>query len=100
MPDAHPHRHLHRTGSLGVFEFVVALVLITTIGKVITERGPKVAPPSEGPRLNPAEAENIRQTLDDLNSRLGRLEEERDFYKELLESPEAKRRLRDPDGSA
>ena len=82
---------------MGVFEMIVFIVLISTIGKVVSERRPKLPPQDDGPRLGPGEADSIVQALDELNSRVGRLEEERDFYKELLESPEAKRRLKDPD---
>lgn len=75
---------------MGVFEFVIVLVVVSTIGKVVTDYNDRRAlpPPSSAP---PEEIEALREAVADLGTRLHRLEEERDFYKELLEaSPERK----------
>jgi len=70
---------------LGVFEFVILIVVITTIGKVVEGRASRR--PAEralsGP--SPQEWQQVEEALTDLNGRLVRLEEERDFYKALLE---------------
>jgi len=83
---------------VGVFEMIVLIVLISTVGKVLSRRGPKLPPQGDPRRLAPGEVEDIRQTLDELSNRVVRLEEERDFYKELLDAPEPRRGLSDPDG--
>ena len=85
---------------MGVFEMIVLIVLISTVGKVLSRRGPKLPPQGDARRLAPGEVEDIRQTLDELSNRLVRLEEERDFYKELLDAPERRRALSDPEGPA
>jgi hypothetical protein len=93
---------------VGVFEFIIVLVIISTAGKVLGQRFPREAPPSGPPQIGPGDIEQIRETIDDLSGRLVRLEEERDFYKELLESPERQRAVlpprsrgsSDPDGTA
>ena len=88
---------LRRTAVLGVFEFVIALVLISTIGKVVgrrrSHREPR-APPRAGGH---GEFEGLREAIDDMSSRLERLEKERDFYRDLLESPAKPREIRLPD---
>lgn len=71
---------------MGVFEFVLLIVLITTIGKVVEARsdrtkGGKTLPPAS------ADVQHLEEMLGDLNGRLTRLEEERDFYRALLEPP-------------
>ena len=76
---------------MGVFEFIIVLVLISTVGKVLSQRLPRRKPQAQPPPLPPAEVERIHEALEDLGGRLLRLEEERDFYKELLESPERRR---------
>ena len=73
-------RHLYlgspdnKDRKLGYFEFVLALVIITTVGKVAERRMSR----------------GRRDDMADLSGRLERLEEGRDFYKDLLE-PEAAR---------
>jgi hypothetical protein len=81
---------------VGVFEFIVALVLISTAGKVVGQRFARERPRGEIPQVGPAEIERIRETIDDLSGRVMLLEEERDFYKELLESPERQRAILPP----
>jgi len=82
--------------ALGVFEFVLVLVLITTLGKVATQLFQRERPHTAKPQLGPGEMDGIRETIDELSGRVGRLEEERDFYKALLESPERQRELPSP----
>lgn len=86
---------------MGVFEFTLIMVMILTIGKVLTRRAPQVKAPSEAPQLSPGDADRISEAMDDLSGRLGRLEEERDFYKQLLEAPDKQRGApsSDADGS-
>ncbi len=81
---------------MGVFEFVVVLVLISTVGKVAAQRFAREKPRGDSPQVGPGEIERIRETIDELSGRVMRLEEERDFYKELLESPERQRELLPP----
>ncbi len=49
--------------------------------------------PSQGGSENPS---GIRDSIDDLNTRVERLEEERDFYKDLLESTGSRREISPP----
>jgi hypothetical protein len=83
---------------MGVFEFVLAIVLISTVGKIIQERVKRVPPPAQAPPLPPREVQELRDTLDGMDERLGRLEEERDFYRALLEDPRRREGLPSPPG--
>ena len=89
---------------MGLFELILLVALISTAGKVLGEWGQRRAPPPQTPpALPPAEVERMREVMDDLAERVNRLEEERDFYRELLESPRRRdalpgRREADPDG--
>ena len=85
-----------RSATLGVFEFVLLMVLISTIGKVLSDRRARPELPGSAHPLPPAELEAMREAMDDLGARLGRLEEERDFYRDLLESPERPLSIRPP----
>jgi len=69
---------------IGVFEFILLLVLITTIGKVLTSRSPR---PAIRGGMRPEELERLNEAMSELHTRLTKLEEERDFYRALLESP-------------
>lgn len=79
---------------------IVFIVLITTVGKVLSDRSQRVQPRGGTPKLAPGETEDIRQALDDLSGRVIRLEEERDFYKELLDAPARQREIPPPDDSS
>ena len=84
------------------FVFVIIVVLIIaggitlpfTVGAVLQHL-------SEGRKLQGDSAQRrggeLERAVDDLSGRLARLEEERDFYKDLLESPEARREIPPPD---
>lgn len=82
---------------MGVFEFIIILVVISTAGKIIGNRRSRRDPRGELPKGGRAELERIRDTVDDLGGRLVRLEEERDFYKELLDSPGRRGAISSPD---
>ena len=74
---------------MGVFAMVVIVVAIVTIGKVITERraGPFLLP------AGPPQSEEIlllQESIGQLGVRLEKLEEERDFYRALLDPPDKK----------
>ena len=84
---------------MGVFEFVIVLVAISTIGKVLNRRHERPKLPQDSPPGGRAELEVVREALDDMNGRLSRLEEERDFYKALLDAPDGRREIRPPGGS-
>jgi len=73
------------------------LVLISTAGKVLSRRGPRREIRGNSPEGGREEFEGIRDTMHDLSARLERLEEERDFYRDLLDSPEKPREIRPPD---
>jgi len=82
---------------LGVFEFVLVLVLITTVGKVASQRMARDRVPGGPPGPSVGDLESLREGLEELNGRVVRLEEERDFYKALLDAPERTRELRSPE---
>jgi hypothetical protein len=68
---------------------VIALVAITTGGRIVTRligRGRDFRRNEPSPQ-DRAEIEALRASVDDMSDRLGRLEEERDFYRALLEAP-------------
>jgi hypothetical protein len=80
---------------VSVFTFVILIILISTVGKVIAGRQyPRMPPPPPpSPSLPPGEAEELRDTIDRLEDRLSRLEQERDFYRDLLDDPRRKQGL-------
>ncbi len=82
---------------MGVFEFIIVLVVISTAGKVLSDRRPRRAAPGDLPKAAHEELGRIRDTVDDLSGRVERLAEERDFYKDLLESPGRRRGISPPD---
>ena len=84
---------------MGVFEFVIVLVLISTVGRIITRR--RGAPlPHESFQLDAEELHRVRDTIADLSTRMERLEEERDFYKDLLEPPRGSGMLPPPESES
>ena len=80
---------------MGVFEFVIMLVLISTVGRIIARR--TVPLPRESFQLDAEELHRVREAIADLSTRMERLEEERDFYKDLLEPPPGRGTLPPPD---
>ncbi len=82
---------------MGLPEFIIALVLISLAAKLI-ERQRRTAPlPGESVQVDAEELRRIGETITDLSGRVERLEEERDFYKDLLEPPSDSRELPPPD---
>ena len=88
------------------FQFVIALVGIVTsgtiAGKIVGIIGrafdkPKPPPPlkAESTR-DPDEAEAILGAIGEVMSRVERLEEDRDFYRELLGSSGARKEIQPP----
>ena len=78
---------------MGVFEFVIVLVLISSVAKVIGGRRRSTRLPGDSFQLDAEELHRVRDTITDLSGRVERLEEERDFYKDLLEPPSGSRSL-------
>lgn len=85
---------------MGVFEFVIVLVFISTVGGIIARR--RRPPPllGESFKVDTEELRRIGDTISDLSGRVERLEEERDFYKDLLEPPSGSRKLPRPDADS
>jgi hypothetical protein len=73
---------------IGVFEFIILLVLISTIGKVVQARAERPRLPRDDRAQK--EIDQLNEAVSDLGTRLSKLEDERDFYRALLESPERK----------
>ena len=84
---------------MGIFEFILALVIVTTAGKVVERRFSRPRR-DESLQLGTQKLHRIRETMTDLSGRLERLEEERDFYKDLLEPGRDPRELPAPDPDA
>lgn len=78
------------------FAFIITLVLISTAARVI-ERRRRPTLPGESVQVDTEELHRIAETITDLSGRMERLEEERDFYKDLLEPPSSSRKLPPPD---
>ena len=78
---------------MGFFEFVITVVFISSVAKIIENR--RRTPPlsRESFQLDAEELHRVREAISDLGGRVERLEEERDFYKDLLEPPPGSRTL-------
>ena len=85
---------------MGVFEFVITLVLISTVGRIIAARRRPLPLPGESLRVDTEDLLRVRETIADLSTRMERLEEERDFYKDLLEPPRDRPTLQRPDSES
>lgn len=72
---------------MSVFAFVVVLVVVSTIGKVATEFAANQRLPP-GVTASSEDVEMLRDAVADMSTRLHKLEEERDFYRQLLEAPD------------
>ena len=86
---------------MSFFGFVIILVLISTCVKVLDRRRLRDGVRGDYMRVDTEELHRLRETLGDLSGRVERLEQERDFYKDLLEPLPERPRLSasDPDGS-
>ena len=78
------------------FAFIITLVLISTAARII-ERRRRPTLPGESVQVDTEELHRIAETITDLSGRVERLEEERDFYKDLLGPPSSSRKLPPPD---
>jgi len=85
---------------MGIFEFIIVLVFISTVGKIIAGRRRPLRLPGESFQVDTEELRRIGDTITQLSSRVERLEEERDFYKDLLEPPAGSRTLTPPDSES
>ena len=74
------------------------MVVISTVGKVLSRRRPIRELKGDSSQGGSKELEGFREAIDDLSGRVMRLEEERDFYRDLLDSPERPPQIRPPDG--
>jgi len=81
-----------------VFAFVIILVAISTFGKILANRLPREGARATPPQLPPGQLEDLRESIDQLSGRVVRLEEERDFYKELLDAPKRQLKLSPREG--
>ena len=82
---------------MSFFGFVIILVLISTSVKVLDRRRLRDGVRGDYMRVDTEELHRLRETLGDLSGRVERLEQERDFYKDLLEPPSSSRELPPPD---
>jgi hypothetical protein len=92
---------------LDPFQFVVALVGIATAGGIVTTivktigaayRRPPAPELKAGPTAGETtELEHLREAIDHMSGRVAHLEEERDFYKELLEPAKARGAIKPPE---
>jgi hypothetical protein len=82
---------------MGPFEFVIAILVLRTVAKIIERRWRPAPLPGESVQVDSEELHRIGDTITDLSGRVERLEEERDFYKDLLEPPSDSRELPPPE---
>ena len=85
---------------MGAFEFVIALLVLRIVAKTIERRWRSAPLPGESVQVDTEELHRIGNTISDLSGRVERLEEERDFYKDLLEPPSGSRKLPLPDSES
>ncbi len=70
--------------------------VVSIIGKAFGRPVPPPALPKDSSQAGSVEQESSRAAIEALSERLERLEEERDFYKDLLDSPSRPREIRPP----
>ena len=78
-----------------IITFATATAAALTFARIIERRRPTL--PGESVQVDTEELHRIAETITDLSGRVERLEEERDFYKDLLEPPSSSRELPPPD---
>ncbi len=71
--------------------------IIAVIGKAFSRPAAPLEPSADSPQIVSGEQDSAREAIAELSGRLERLEEERDFYKDLLESPATRRAIPPPD---
>ena len=97
-----------RSSALDPFQALVAIIaivtaggvvstIVSTIGKALSRPAAPEELTGDSSQIVSAEQESTREAIAQLSSRLERLEEERDFYKDLLDSPAMRREIPPPD---
>lgn len=81
---------------MSLVSLVLLIALVFLVVRATIRSADGRLPPGQAGHSS-AELESIREELDQVTSRLQRLEEERDFYKELLEAPDREDLLERPD---
>ena len=72
---------------------VTLILLLVLAGAVVRLTARRDARLSEPPDASREELRAVREQLEEMSTRLARLEEERDFYRELLDAPDRERLL-------
>lgn len=81
---------------MNLVSLVLLLVLVWVVVRLVArDPGPALERGSDA--VSSGQLEAMREQMDDLSARLRRLEEERDFYKELLDAPDRSRIIEGPD---
>lgn len=81
---------------MSLVSLMLFLVLVAVMVRlVVRDAGPALERGADPVASGQLEA--LREQLDDVSARLRRLEEERDFYKELLDAPDRSRIIEGPD---
>ena len=97
-----------RSSALDPFQALVAIIAIVTVGGVVSRiisvigrafsrPAAPLKPSADSPQIVSGEQDSAREAIAELSGRLERLEEERDFYKDLLDSPATRREIAPPD---
>lgn len=81
------------------FAFVIALVAMITVGRVVRTGLSHRELKGASSQVGRGDLEDMRTAIDGVMGRLERLEEERDFYKDLLDAPRTGREISPPDAS-
>ena len=85
---------------MNFFALIITLAITTAAALTFArsiERRRRPTLPGESVQVDTEELHRIAETITDLSERVERLEEERDFYKDLLEPPSSSRELPPPD---
>ena len=81
--------------------FTLILVAIISVGRTVRavaiEQIRRLPPPEGDSAQSNGELEGIREAIEGVVTRLDRMDEERDFYKDLLDSPGSRREISPPD---
>jgi hypothetical protein len=81
---------------MSLVSLILLIALVTLIVRGTIRSADGRLPPGPGGHSS-AELESIREELEQVTTRLQRLEEERDFYKALLEAPDREELLEGPE---
>ncbi len=81
---------------MNLVSLILLLVLVGVVVRLVArDAGPALERGSDAVASGQLEA--MREQMDELSARLRRLEEERDFYKKLLDAPDRSRIIEGPD---